>query len=227
MFNWITDKLMRRDQDHHNIEPAICTEQTRGYMKYVAADFENHFGVSAMVAEKMSNDYNSLLKFNGTDGFGADIRATPRDGYAVDQLCTQRYDVNRKTLSDIVSFYMFVAIAHEKQDKLIQLGVDHAAWMTSGKQESCHPGFDGKKFDPRQGIKINSAYALVQIRDLAHEQNPRITLTFIPITTPASPRKECVVWHFHFFKTVKYLSHLIQSKRIVILKRLNYSVGFD
>lgn len=166
MISWIWDKLkgQKNFESDEKLQDIPIPKQTVnvlvGYMPYTSKDFENYFEVPAFVAEKIANDYASLLDFKDGDGFGAQVRMNPRNGEVIGQLCSTRYDIERKTMNNITHFYMSVAISREKQVKMAELQVEKTAWMESGAKPFCHAGMDGKKFNPQIGIKLGGSYVL-------------------------------------------------------------------
>ena len=132
-----------------------------GFVAYTAADFKEHFAVSDDVAAKIALDYADLLDFDGTSGFGAQLRAAPRDSNVANELYAGRYAAPAHIVSGLRTFFMFVAIAREQQLKARDLKIKKSEWVDShAVVPPCHPGMDGKQFNPLQGARFKGKYVL-------------------------------------------------------------------
>jgi hypothetical protein len=173
MFKWLLGAPSKRrdttppiagaaDAEHH--APAAvesCSDVPTGFVPYSVDDFQKHFGVSPAVGQQIANDYADLLGFEKKRGFGAEVRANPRDGALVGRLCSERYDASGNITKSIALYFMFVAIAREHQVKARDLKITKAKWTDShATVPPCHPGFDGRAFNPQKGIRIKGRYVL-------------------------------------------------------------------
>lgn len=141
----------------NRVEPAAPI----GFVAYTAADLKEHFGVSDEVAAQIALDHADLLAFDRTSGFGAQLRAAPRDGNLAHELYKDRYAAPAHIVSGVRTFFMFVAIAREQQLKAVDLNIKKSEWMDShAVTPPCHPGMDGKQFNPLKGARFKGKYVL-------------------------------------------------------------------
>lgn len=132
-----------------------------GFVAYTAADFKEYFGVSDEVAAQIALDYSDLLAFDKTSGFGAKLRAAPRDSNLAHELYRDRYAAPAHIVSGVRMFFMLVAIAREEQLRAQHLKIKKSEWMDShAVVPPCHPGMDGKQFNPLKGARFKSQYVL-------------------------------------------------------------------
>lgn len=158
-------RFLRRERslDTQNGEPGAATTPAirGGFINYGATDFAEQLGLPDTLAQQVAADYLELLDNNRESAFSKAIKAKPRDGFEIGQLLSKRYGLAADRLSEVVRFYMSIASALRNQDRMRELGIDDAEWISAKvPPPPCHSALNGRHFDPRVGIDVDGARVL-------------------------------------------------------------------